>query len=42
LREEVIQLGINVAVLEDLTADTPLELHEDSIDCLKDKVGDLA
>ena len=38
----MIQLGINVAVLEDLTADTPLELHEDSIDCLKDKVGDLA
>jgi hypothetical protein len=42
LCEEVFQLGINVAVFEDLTADTPLELHEDSIDCLEDEVGDLA
>ncbi len=38
----MFQLGINVAVLEDLTSDTPLELHEDSIDCLEDEVGDLA
>lgn len=31
-----------MTVFEDLSLDSPLELHEDSIDCLEDKVADLA
>ncbi len=31
-----------MTVFEYLALDSPLELHEDSIDCLEDKVADLA
>ena len=31
-----------MTVFEDLSLDSPLKLHEDSIDCLEDEVADLA
>lgn len=42
ISKELLQSAINMTVLKYFSLDSPLELHKDSIDCLKNKVIDMA